>query len=130
MKDPKKISGNDVKNICDSLYKSKDKQIQWHGKTLIIKTILSLDDIVRLIREILDICVKKDGNYFVPEMVDFAFRSAVIENYSQVELPSDIEERYFVVYAADLFNAIISVANMDQINSIKKILKHYTHIDI
>lgn len=100
------------------------KKIVWHTSEIIVKPMLSISEYVQTVRKILNACRGPEDSIAL-ELIDFAIRSNIISAYSFVQMPEDIDELYYIVYVSDLYDKICSVANKDQIESIKKSVMLY-----
>lgn len=128
MKNPYEITAKEIEQITNSLYNNKIT-ISWHGKKIKVYSALSFNDYNSLIKSILDLCTLESKDV-IPEVVPFVFRSEVVSFYSNVELPSDVESRFFILFQSDLYKTISANINPDQLKSIVEILKAYTNINV
>lgn len=129
MKNPNKVTGLEAKQITNSIYE-KNIVIKWHGKNINVCKLLPPEKMIQLIHNIICECTDKERKIFMPELLDFLFKSNIITEYSQVELPIDIKDRYDVVYSSDLFDIISNSINSEQVSSIKQIIKYYTGFEL
>ncbi len=113
----KKISSNDLKLIAGTSG-GQLKTIQWHARNLTLRQFLTLHEYISVVNGIINDCKKPDGSIAV-ELIDFAFRMNVISSYAYVEMPEDIDNIYYIVYASDLFDNVYRYANSAQIDSIR-----------
>ena len=86
------------------------------GLQLTVRAMISAADAAQFIDAVLQPCWNGSGYYY--EMIDFAFRCAVITCYSNVRLPEKVEEKYDVVYGTDLYDTILQYANRGQIDAL------------
>ena len=93
------------------------KTIHWHTATIVVKQILPIDEYIETIHKIITDCRTKEDNVAV-ELLDFSIRANIVSSYAFIELPDDIEELYYVLYASDLYNVICSNINRCQVDSI------------
>lgn len=98
------------------------KVIRWHGLSITVRQMIPFKEVSQLINSVMSNCIIEDGGIFVPEAMDFAMRVNVILRYTNVELPSDIEEQYRIVYGSGLYEEIEAVINQSQIRAIKDTL--------
>ena len=93
------------------------KKVRWHDRELSIRQMLSVEEYVQTVQNILKDC--SDGNQaLVPELADFAIRKNIVSSYAFIDLPEDINNMYYVLYASDVYDLVCSVGNEDQIESI------------
>lgn len=72
---------------------------------------------------VLQLCWNDEGYYY--EVMDFAFRCAVIAFYSNVQLPEGLEQKYEMVYGTDLYDTVLKYANRDQTESLFEAIRMY-----
>ena len=110
------LSENEVKKIT-GVSKKQYKNVHWHTATIVVKQFISLSEYVDIVRKIISDC-KTDDNNIATELIDFSIRVNIISSYSFVDLPKDIDELYYIVYASDLFDTVCSVANKEQVKTL------------
>lgn len=114
----KTLSTNELKRIT-GVSQKQYKQVPWHTTTVVIKRLLTINEYMDTIQGIIKDCRTPDDGIAI-ELLDFATRINIISAYAFVELPKNIDELYYIVYASDLYDLVCSVANTSQIDSIKK----------
>lgn len=100
----------------------------WNGFSFSVKRVLSLEEVFELIDYVMDVCSNDDGE-IRREVVSFAFMCGVVSFFACVELPDDIEERYKVMYATDLYETVVSNVSKKQVDSIREIIMSYTGVE-
>ena len=91
-------------------------EINWHGKALSGKTLLSMKEAINMPNNIVSKS-SKDGE-FIPSLFDFVLRVELITSYLSIDVPTDPNELYKIVYYTDLFNVVLNNCNKGQVNSI------------
>ena len=94
--------------------------VNWHGKIIEIKTLLSQEEEIRLIHDIVDFCTKEDGSSIMPELLDFSTRLNIICAYANINLPNNTDDIYKLVCYSDLYKYVIDNVNDVQVNNIIK----------
>lgn len=94
------------------------KKIPWHDAFIYVKSIIPFKEMIGMVEYIVNSCIGKNG-LFMPEFLDFSLRVCVLNYYSLVELPEDIEEKFYVVYQSDIYDTVVKHINKGQIESIK-----------
>lgn len=89
----------------------------WHGRMISIKYMLTREEYIDLFGRIESMCTANDGT-LLPEYVDFALRMAVVATFAGIEIPSDIDEAYKLMYHSDIFDVVRNNANKAQTESI------------
>jgi vacuolar-type H+-ATPase catalytic subunit A/Vma1 len=88
-------------------------RIEWNGLDVEIKKSLSLEEMLDFVAKAVEICFGNDNAYH-PEKLDFAIRVLVVENYSNITLPSDIDTTYDSLYQTDIIETILASVNQSQ----------------
>lgn len=115
----KKLTLNDIKRVMGS-FSSRTKTIQWHSASFDIKPMLTVDEYITTIRNIIGDCRSSDGENIALELVDFSIKANIIAAYAFVELPKEANSLFDIVYRSDLYEYICKVANSKQIDAIKE----------
>lgn len=110
------LSANDVKRIA-GISGKQYKKVQWHSAEIIVRPFLTIDEYIEVIKQIMRDCRDPDGN-IVPELIDFAIRINIICAYASIELPEDMKDCYYIIYASDLYETILSSISKCQVKSI------------
>lgn len=98
---------------------SKPKIIEYRRAKIEVKPVLSYAEMLAFVDFVVDACFDKDVGTFRPEMCDFAIRYAVIEMYTNIELPEGDSDRYDIVYGnEELFHKIADVISGGQFKAI------------
>lgn len=84
------------------------KTVVWRGFELYVRPILGAREANCFFDSVMSACYDASRDLFFPEMVDFAFRAAVLVWYAGVELPESVEEQWRVVYASDLYDRVLA----------------------
>ena len=98
-------------------------QVRWRNMTLYIRNIIEMDEVLRFTSSVLDVCTG-DGYYMI-EMIDFAFRCAVIGFYSNVHLPADNDKKYSLLYGTDLYQVVKDHISEGQFNALRESIHFY-----
>lgn len=113
----RKLTENDLKRVV-GISGKQYKTVQWHTSELVIKQILTVEEYMATVNNILHDCKAPNSDDVAVELIDFAIKANIISAYSFVELPKDINSMYYIVYASDLYETVLSQANKKQIESI------------
>ena len=94
-----------------------NKTVRWHNEELTIRQYLPFKDYMQVIQYICDdIKGASDGPNL--ELVDFATKVNIIQAYAYIDLPTNLEDLYYVVYGSDLYDIIYKTASSKQIDEI------------
>lgn len=87
--------------------------LKWHGLEIVVKRRLSLKDMMRFVDYIVESCFDDDATY-LPELKDFAIGCSIVDQYTNIDMPENSEEKYEVIYGSDLVNSILDCVDMRQ----------------
>lgn len=111
-----KLSANTLMQITGVTGKQY-KKVRWHDRDLIVRQFLPVEEYVELVQHILQDSTSPEHE-IVPELIDFAIRKNIVSAYAFVELPEDINNVFYMLYASDIFHTVCSVANEEQVESV------------
>lgn len=86
----------------------------WYGNELTIKTMLSLREMFEFVKVVVDGCFNQDTHEYLPEVKEFVLRASIVEYYTNVRMPDNLERRYAILYGTDLVDFIIARINKCQ----------------
>lgn len=89
----------------------------WHGKMISIKYMISKEEVFELMRRVEKMCTTENGE-FSPEFLDFAIKTGIVTYYAIIELPTDVDELYKLIYHSDIYDVVLNNANKKQIDSV------------
>ena len=92
--------------------------VEWRGLTIVVKHTLSLKEVLEFVDNVAKTCFASDTGAFIPEVKDFAIKSNILEKYTNISLPSNLEHRYETLYYTDIINIILETINQQQFNEI------------
>lgn len=107
----KKISISQMDKVMKSLGNT-EATFEWNGVTVVVKTLLSFQEMMEFAGRVKANCFV-DGEY-LPEVRDFAIRDCIVDMYSNIRLPDDIEHKYEILYRTDICQEIVKYVNSDQ----------------
>ncbi len=116
-KKEKKISINAFEKAISIQEESKAEFVTWNGLEITVKPSLSLAEMLNFVSDIVTMCFSDEGEY-LPEVLDFAIRRSVLIYYSNLKLPSNIENQYPMVCDTDVYEKITESVNTRQLSEI------------
>ena len=75
----------------------------WNGIEIKVKRYLNIYEMKVLFDEIFNRCFSTENGAYQPEYRDFADRAATIAIYTDITLPSAVDDQYDLVYKTDLY---------------------------
>lgn len=98
--------------------------VNWHGKIIEVRTLLSQEEEIRTIHEIISLCVDDNDGSVAVELLEFYIRFKIICSYAKVSFPENLDDIYKLVYHSDLYKYIIDNVNNTQVNNIINSVKY------
>lgn len=112
----KKISVNAFEKIVKENYETAIVR-EWRGLEVTITPTISLKDVMGLVAEVADNCFMEDGR-FMPEVMQPLLDCGVVERYTNISLPSNLESRYELVARSNILDFLMAHINTNQYNDI------------
>lgn len=112
----KRISINAFEKVVKENYEN-TVTCEWHGVPITIAKTISLKSVISLVAEVADNCFMEDGTY-MPEVMQPLLDCGMIERYTNLSLPSNLEARYELVMRSDIMSVIMAHINTTQYNDI------------
>lgn len=107
----KKVSISQMDKIVKELGNT-EASFEWNGIEVVVKTLLSFQEMMEFAGRVKASCFV-DGEY-LPEVRDFAIRDCIVDMYSNIRLPDNIEHKYEILYRTDICQEIVKYINTDQ----------------
>lgn len=107
----KKVSISQMDKIVKGLGNT-EATFEWNGIEVVVKTLLSFQEMMEFAGRVKANCFV-DGEY-LPEVRDFAIRDCIVDMYSNIRLPDNIEHKYEILYRTDICQEIVKYVNSDQ----------------
>ncbi len=95
------------------------KQYKRNGVELEINPYLPFYEMMEMVNDVAGCCFNEDAG-FLPELMDFAFRVNVLERYTNLMLPDDLNEKYEMVYGTDLVEFVLEHVHQNQLKAMIK----------
>ena len=112
------------------------EEIEWRGLKIKVKHTLDLAGTIKFVSYVTDSCFDSETGEYLPEIVDFAKRSAIVQFYTNITLPEETSEQYELLYGNDLIDSIKNshIIDLDQFwlidDAINDKLYYLTSMDI
>lgn len=98
--------------------------VNWHGKIIEVRTLISQEEEIRTIHEIISLCVDDDDGSVAIELLEFYIRFKIICSYAKVSFPENLDDIYKLVYHSDLYKYVVDNVNSTQVNNIINSVKY------
>lgn len=90
----------------------------WNGINVEVHRTLNFTDAMKFVDMVVSLVYDEMTGSYTPELKDLGIRKSVIDLYTNVELPTDIEECHEVLYETNLFEFVLNLINGRQLNMI------------
>lgn len=128
-----KVSVNALERVVKSTF-TPTTQVEWNGIALEVKKVLSLNEMLEFVSNVVESCFSSDTGAYLPEVKDFAMRCAVLEYYGNFSLPENTEYKYELVYGSDAVMFVMQHVDGYQFNemmsAIDKKIEHRAQSNI
>lgn len=78
--------------------------VDWYGTEISIRKTLPLTEAESFYKNAVDVCFTDDG--YSPQLLEFIIGALTISSYTNLEVPSDQDELYDLVFNTDIVNTI------------------------
>lgn len=112
----KRVSVNELEKAMQ--VEACELEAAYHGVTYTIRRRISVGEMLQFTRDVVEPCFMDDGTY-LPEIQGFAFRCALLEYYTNIRLPQDLDKRAEIVYGTDIVGGVMRGASADQIEELR-----------
>lgn len=113
----KKVTVKDLtEKVNEVLVEDVDRQ--WHGLNIHIKKRLGVSDMLDFVNTVVAWCVDEDTGEYRPEWRTFSYNSEIVEKYTNLTLPRDLEKQYRILLCDDLISMIVTNVDCCQLADI------------
>lgn len=113
----KKLSINKMENYIEENY-TNECEVEWYGEKIVIKKFVGLSDVVEIVTNVANTCFYSSDSSYHPEVKDFATKSFILEKYTNINLPSNMDKRYDVIYKSGIYDFVIEYIDTKQLEEI------------
>lgn len=114
----KRISVNALEKCIER--KPETVDIEWNGLDITVKTRLSFEEMMEFVDGVAESCFATDTKAFIPVAKDFVIGCLVIEMYSNLTLPQNVNKKYEIINGCDVVDAILENVDKAQFDAIIK----------
>lgn len=117
------ITGDEVNSILErggsrNALNEVGTDVTWRGYEVAIKRFISFTDMMSFVEGVVSGCFAKSDNRYLPEVRDLFFRCSIVEFYTNIVLPEDVEGKNQIVYGTDIIDLILQNIDMGQFRAI------------
>lgn len=96
--------------------------VDWNGKKLKVKYAITPGDIFDIATRVTDAAFSKDDVY-TPELASLLAKCLIIDKFTNIEIPADMDDGGYLVYETDLFDIVRENASDEQLGDIYDIIE-------
>lgn len=96
------------------------KPYKWGEIEIMVKPRLDFLEMMTFVDGVVQGCFRSDDNSFLPEVKDFIIKSYIVEMYSNIALPQNVNKKYDLLYACDIVDYILEIIDKSQFEEIMK----------
>ena len=108
-----KVSVATIEQVMKEQFGNDVKKIEWCGVEIEYKEVLSMVEMKAFVDGVVDASFDNDGDY-MPEFTDWLIRTNMIQLYTNVRMPQNIEKQYDILYRTDLYEQIAGLVDQRQ----------------
>ena len=111
----KKISIAALDKVVKDTY-TPASTVQWNGLDVQIKRSLTFVEMMEFVDSVVKTCFTTESGMYIPEARDFAVKSNIVERYTNLSLPNNLDHRYEIIYCTDIIETVLTCINPHQFN--------------
>lgn len=118
-KKTKNISISQIDKVMKETYKD-IVLVEWCDIDLEVKKSLAFDDMLQFVHDVVKTCTEQEHGGYMPELKEFAIRMNIVEMYSNVRLPSNLNHKYHILINSGIVETILDHINTEQFNCMRE----------
>lgn len=91
--------------------------VKFQDADIMVKYALSFDEVLSFVSATVDSCFTTDGGY-VPQAKKFAFMANIIDYYTDVQMPDNLNDRYALAVLSGLYDVVVNEIDDRQLDSL------------
>lgn len=128
-----KVSVATIEQVMKEQFGNDVKKVEWCGVEIEYKEVLTMVEMKAFVDGVVDASFDNDGDY-MPEFTDWLIRTNMIQLYTNVRMPQNIEKQYDILYRTDLYEQITGLVDQRQyakiMDAIKEKLEYRRNSDV
>lgn len=108
-----KVSVATIEQVMKEQFGNAAKTVEWCGVEIEYKEVLTMVEMKAFVDGVVDASFDNDGDY-MPEFTDWLIRTNMIQLYTNVRMPQNIEKQYDILYRTDLYEQIAGLVDQRQ----------------
>ena len=112
------LSAEILSEFVQSNYEN-EKTIQWNGHDIVVKRFIPLRQVMELVDNVASACFAESDGQYLPEVKDFIKNVELISKYTNIVLPSAVEESYELICKSGIIDVITKEIDQRQLEDIE-----------
>lgn len=108
-----KVSVATIEHVMKEQFNNDVKTVEWCGVEIEYKEVLTMVEMKAFVDGVVDASFDNEGDY-IPEFTDWLIRTNMIQLYTNVRMPQNIEKQYDILYRTDLYEQIAGLVDQRQ----------------
>ena len=108
-----KVSVATIEQVMKEQFGNDVKKVEWCDVEIEYKEVLTMVEMKAFVDGVVDASFDNDGDY-MPEFTDWLIRTNMIQLYTNVRMPQNIEKQYDILYRTDLYEQIAGLVDQRQ----------------
>lgn len=108
-----KVSVATIEQVMKEQFGNAAKTVEWCGVEIEYKEVLTMVEMKAFVDGVVDASFDSEGDY-MPEFTDWLIRTNMIQLYTNVRMPQNIEKQYDILYRTDLYEQIAGLVDQRQ----------------
>lgn len=111
-----KISYEVIKSVIGA--ENDVSKFVWAGLEIEVKRFLTIGEMFDFTNTVFEACFRQDDASYRPEVKDFMIRSCILDAYTNIEIPDDLQTRYDMVYRYEIIPEVMKYVDQNQFNAV------------
>lgn len=111
-----KISYEVIKSVIGT--ENDVSKFVWAGLEIEVKRFLTMEEMFDFTNTVFETCFRQDDSSYLPEVKDFMIRSCILDAYTNIEIPDDLQTRYDMVYRYEIIPEVMKYVDQNQFNAV------------
>lgn len=119
-----RISNNVVEKSVNA--QNEATNVSWGGIDFVVKKTVPLEDEIAIIVSSVENVFLEDETY-MPEAAEMTMCVLIVEKYTNVEMPEDIQKQYDLIFRTDFMNHVLENIDKSQVDRIVSAIDERVH---
>ena len=98
--------------------------------TILVNPTIELNQVIEFVNDVVSRCVSAETKMYYPALQDFLIRKNVLERYTNLVMPKDVEKCSRFIYGTNIFEQVCQEINQDQLSSTIHAIRSQTKYEV